>query len=791
MYLSILWLAMQSLTEIKSSLDFVEQLPSSLSDPSAVSHLESLIASCNIPSDPLNGQSIFLSKVAAKLFSNTTTWPACYELILFATKAARADIWFEIMVLRLQTKLDAVETRFCISLFTKYFLDFKRLPDFFSTLVDMVKSVPEGSRYSQLVEKTHKLLSLPTIIINLAKGTALPQPFTPDAYYPFIMKQAADIDYPLLSSVLLSQSCFFGFGREVWNVIIQQVCRSQRTSSSWSSALSLTPEKTLEPTLVPLLNQASHPHLVALFLSSTLFSSKQDQIIRLFHRLLLFRTFSTSKIPVNIFGCLQELSTDDLTIRVERDLGLRLLETWSDSTALQRTSSKQRIYLSQALVAWVRAFREKIIHSPSYSTMVSYVLSGVTAHLACNVEEQRVLGMAVGEWLVKEFHIGGEGGEGEGECKSLMLKFAYEENDAVKLVKPLFEPLPPYQSPESSLDENVEALFAEASGLQFTPAEKASDGLDSDDDPDDEDDKFQPLPPYTSPAPSGWPFRARRPRYLRECLDGLAGARHESDELASNEIALSCFAHAEELIYRHKGCAVDEVAVSFADALLHTEPPACPHTDKVNASRHQALVALAVVSPKRTARYLTGQFVQPGLAVNQRHAIIAALTDATCTLGSDFVPVAGDFFFPMIRAADGLLGDGKDVYAHLDDALLARLVGALGTMYACARNSQKLPRMAEGLLALGSHLLTKAHDPAVRRSSLSALGVVLTMTPVVVFAANQQLLFGSNLSEKLLNTFQNDTDPECQNLAGAALSSLRDNILELSGCDLRRLSLTT
>lgn len=309
--------------------------------------------------------------------------------------------------------------------------------------------------------------------------------------------------------------------------------------------------------------------------------------------------------------------------------------------------------------------------------------------------------------------------------------------------------------------------------------------VDSDDDPEEDEmsAEFQPLPKYTTPAPSGWPFRARRPHYLRECLDGLGGAKHNPDDVASNEVSLSCFAHAEELIYCHRGGAVDEVAAVFADTLLHTEPPISPYIEEVNASRHRALVALAVASPRRTARYLTGQLTQSGLAVNQLTVVIAALTDAACCLGSKFTPVAGDFFFPTLRATNVLLKRQSNVYAHLDDAVLARLVASLGAMYAWSCNSPMLPRMAEGLLALSSLILTNSSDPAVRRSFLSTLNVVLTVTPPAVFTANHELLLSSNLIGKLAKTIQGDPDSGCQHMARVALCFLREHVVELVGID--------
>ncbi|KAL5113111.1 hypothetical protein TcWFU_010435 [Taenia crassiceps] len=763
-------------------LKILEDLQSEMAGNSAVQELRECLSASDSAFESSSSQTIFLSRLAAKLFSNPTL-PVYHDLLLFATSKARADIWFEVLVSRLQQNgLQSAETKLCLNLLLKYFLEFRRLPQLLFAINCMAARLSSSVRYAFLVEKTRPLIHLPTLITNSLGTVTSPRLFEPKTYFPFIVRHAAEVICPLLNGVLVSQSCLLGFGKEVWSAILHQVSRSAKSSNTWSGALSQIQERVLEATLVPLLSQASHPHMVTLCLSSAL-SSMQNQLFRLFHRLLIFREFSSPRVPINIFGFLSENATTDLIARVESDLGLCLLQCWSDSTALRNTSSQKRIYLNQALVTWISIFRVSIINSPSYSKMLSHVLQGITVHLACNFEEQRVLGMAVGEWLMEQFHVGGKGKAGE---NLQSLKFEYVENEAVKLVKPLFGPIPPYQLSENQVDEDVKGLFVYTPGVQFTTNVTKASEVDSDDDPEEDElsTEFQPLPKYTTPAPSGWPFRSRRPHYLRECLDGLGGAKHNPDDVASNEVALSCFAHAEELIYRHRGGAVDEVAAVFADTLLHTEPPISPYVEKVNASRHRALVALTVASPRRTARYLTGQLIQPGLAVNQLFVVIAALTDAACCLGPKFTPVAGDFFFPTLRATNVLLKRQPDVYAHLDDAVLARLVASLGAMYAWGCNSPMLPRMAEGLLSLGSLILTNSTDLTVRRSFLSALNVVLTATPPAVFTANHELLLNSNLTGKLVKTLQGDPDSGCQHMAELALCFLRERFVGLIGIEL-------
>ncbi|KAM7540126.1 hypothetical protein Aperf_G00000029539 [Anoplocephala perfoliata] len=763
--------------DLETIINIVKSLPSGLQDSVTAQSIRDFVSKPTYTFDSLNCQTLVLAQLFAKLFSNPTE-PRCYDLLLYATSKAHADIWFDLLVSRLQhTALTPEEMQLCLSLLSKFFLEYRRFPKLLTAIHSTSICIPTSNCHSFIANKMRRIVTLPTIINDSIKTAVTQKLFKPEVYFPFILKDAIDVNLPQLNCILISQACLQGFGSDIWNFILKQVSRLEETSRSWSVALSHIQERALESTLVPLLKKASHPHLVTICLSSALNSLMRNPILRLFNRLLLFRRFPPC-VPINIFGFLKEVITDDLYILLEKDLGLHLLNCWADCSALSTNSSQNRIYLNQALVAWVCAFQDYIIKSPNYHDMVSSVLKGISVHLSSNIEEQKVLGMAVGEWLTEKFEIGKRRGDG-GE--STWLKFEYVENEAVRQVKPLFQPVPAYITPGNQANDDLKELFNQLP-MPKTPTKSATPDLDSDDDLDEEEiefsTKFPKLPEYLKPAPTGWPFRERRPHYLRECMDGLSGVQHESDDVASNEIALSCFAHAKELIYRHRGGAVDEVAVSFADILLHTEPPASPHIDEVNASRHDALVALVVTSPRRTARYLTGQLIQPSLGINQYHEIIAVLTNAAVELKENFTPIVGDFFFPMLRAADQLISRQPNVYSHLDDGILSRLVASLGSMYALASNSLALPRMAKELLALSEALLTPKRDPAVRRSILTALNVMLTASGPAVFAANHQIFLNSKFMNRLLNTLYDESDSECQKLAQSALGFLQKNVTE-------------
>ncbi|KAH9279566.1 hypothetical protein ECG_07850 [Echinococcus granulosus] len=110
--------------DLVSLLRIVEDMPSGVADDNAVQELRKYLSAPDSAFESLSSQTIFLSKLAAKLFSNPTL-PSCYDLLLFATSKARADIWFEVLVLRLQQNgSQSAETKLCLSLLLKYLLNF-------------------------------------------------------------------------------------------------------------------------------------------------------------------------------------------------------------------------------------------------------------------------------------------------------------------------------------------------------------------------------------------------------------------------------------------------------------------------------------------------------------------------------------------------------------------------------------------------------------------------------------------------------------------------------------------
>lgn len=361
--------------------------------------------------------------------------------------------------------------------------------------------------------------------------------------------------------------------------------------------------------------------------------------------------------------------------------------------------------------------------------------------------------------------------------------------------------------------------------------------LDSDDDPDSDSDKpLKPLPRLACSSPQREdPSSIPKPRYLRECLDGMLLSKSED-----TFINLQCTEVASQLIRNHPQSA-RELACEFVRVLVHVEPPAAPDEAKVDADRHSALVSLGVVVPNKCALFLTREFCQSNCSIGQRMRMLSAITDIACEMSmfgqplsssqsginecatllgtisgnlvgktrrfcsspkllarktNDFIGVAGDYFFPLLHSVPQLCANSEHgVFAHQDAALLANLCATLATIYACAHLSPQQFRMARDLLDLAL-TISKHNEPAVRRAALIATGTVITTTPLSLIRSHPELFFdekssltqGSStlscgfVANWLKACATGDLDTECQLLATVGLSALSDRITEMSSC---------
>ncbi|KAG5449887.1 TEL2, telomere maintenance protein 2 [Clonorchis sinensis] len=664
---------------------------------------------------------------------------------------------------------------------------------------------------------------------------------------------------PQLCGLLLSELALNGYASELAEFVLNDTevqlssLPYMMTQNTWSKALCHLKTNSMEPCLQPILSKSSHPFVVAVLFSRLLDGSNPSSLkilFKLFRRLLFVRYFPNDRLLRNLFGGLAQIvcqylsssNASQLVDMVNKELGLPLLHLWADSSAIQAASVEQRVYTSQALASWLTDFHSPVASKLSIkisdSLMLPDILSGISSHLASPRIEIRTIGMAVGEWLVSLVELPcADGQRGS-------LQFEYEDLEVVKRIKPLFVPFSAFPTDTTESTSVVsESDFTEKCQTIDPRSEKPTSDVDSDDEPD-------PLDPNHSsfvhlPRRSGQPKMIssvlssnRKPRYLRECLDGMLCSKPED-----NHISVACYTSAEELIYAHPNAA-RELVKDFAHVFVHMDLPSCPEESKLASCRHAALVALGTVAPKECARYLTSEFCQSTCSIGQRQNIISAITDIACQLSSDgnmnkkedvspshaddstpkslissklvsqtrrfcshrppkpqtvnqFAVVAGEFFFPLLRSIPQLFaGSHTGTFAHQDAGLLANLVASLAVVYMCARLSSVQARMASELLELAPTLY--AHrEPAVRRAVLIAVGTVITTTPTSLLSANPQMFLegsswmhplpasdytdasGFSLASWLKLCSSVDNDSECKILASVGLSALMERSREL------------
>ncbi|KER19147.1 ATPase, AAA family [Opisthorchis viverrini] len=574
-------------------------------------------------------------------------------------------------------------------------------------------------------------------------------------------------EHSQLCGLLLSELALNGFASELAEFVlddtkVQLSASSMVTQNVWSKALYHLKTNSMESCLQPILSKSSHPFVVAVLFSRLLDGPNPSSLkilFKLFRRLLFVRYFPNDRLLRNLFGGLSQIviqylsssNVSQLVDMVNKELGLPLLHLWADSTAIQAASVEQRVYTSQALASWFTDFHSPVASKLSIkisdSLMLPDILSGISSHLASPRIEIRTIGMAVGEWLVSLIKLPCD----DGQCGSL--QFEYEDLEVIKRIKPLFVPFPAFPTDTTDTTSVVsESDFTEKCQAIEARSDKPTSDVDSDDEPDSLDPNHSPF--VHLPRRSGQPKMVssvlssyRKPRYLRECLDGMLCSKPED-----NHISVACYTSAEELIYAHPNAA-RELVNDFAHVFVHMDLPSCPEESKLASCRHAALVALGTVAPKECARYLTNEFCQSTCSVGQRQNIISAITDIACQLSSDgnvdkkagvspshaddstpkslmssklvsqtrrfcshrppkpqtinqFAAVAGEFFFPLLRSIPQLFaGSHTGTFAHQDASLLANLVASLAVVYMCARLSSVQARMASELLELAPTLL--------------------------------------------------------------------------------------
>eukprot|EP00727_Mastigamoeba_balamuthi_P009995 m51a1_g5618 putative telomere length regulation protein tel2 homolog (771) ;mRNA; f:756493-759364 len=428
--------------------------------------------------------------------------------------------------------------------------------------------------------------------------------------------------------------------------------------------------------------------------------------------------------------------------------------------------------------------------------VVPKVLAGISEHMSSSLSRVRRLGMKVAE----KFSIVLD--------PSKPLKFDEllddnandEQKDGTPTEEASAVPELPPQQPKPKAKPVVLAPKDIDPDELFIPGEQPDDAPDTEAGGDDDDG----LQAYDLTDDTSDVAGVRAPVYIRQCLAMLQKDRDNAD-------AMEAVLGALPSIVRKRPDDLDEVSDSLCAQLLYLENKF--NQENFQELRYQAMLALAVCSPKPVARYLTTQFYEPNHQLSTRMDILCVIAEAAQELSAvpkalrakaqetpliqeikptgkmeivegktrrwhsvrpeppkpvrnNFLAVSGDFFFPLMRSYDkrvqtlNLLGD--------DSCVLSKLFITLGIVYQCSVQRADIGKMMQTLLEFCE--VVKSHsDASVRRSVVFAVGKVAES-----LGQDHVAEFVEGWRDWLIEEATEDPDEACRGLAASVLSFLQD-----------------
>lgn len=670
---------------------------------------------------------------------------------------------------------------------------------------------------SQLTETViGHLAALPSITSNRLH-TKTPDAFLPQQYYPLLatnildtlektcqdLRDGQDCSLGFVAQVL-GKVCMQGYSSFIFQTLVPRLSSLTRTDPLWQRVmqklLEKIPERCMESVITGLILNLRGAAAVSRLMGNLVVTNKKAQFV-LTHKLVLRQYQHPTQLLKSLLGY--------LALNAERRLLLKqvlrsVCQVWCNSSAVKHTCVEQQLYVSKALLLCVALLSRSEIEELR-EEMLQCMLGGVQCRLDSNIERIRRMGMVVGECLSRRLDLPGS-----------QLKFKYESDVEIRELKSLMESLPTEDSEESEPEhqpDDSSRLQTECETKSMTSQSVTSQsGRDSDSELDSDDD----LTPYDMSADQE-KKKSAPPRYIRDCLEALMS----SNDAERVELSLQ----AAEGLLRKNVKATQEVSIQFSKVLLHLDDRY--NTEGFLALRQNAMVALTVTDPKPVVEYWTTEFYSLNYSLRQRLDILEVLalsaqelsepitnkhtgaqpiTAAAARDQSDdvthwrqivekriqsktrrvskgatkpvkavpnrYAPVAGFFFFPLLRNYDrsqvtfDLLGT--------DHLVLGRLLHTLGLLMHLAINALVASQMGRALLdfvwAVRFHT-----DRMVRRGVMFAVCAVFLSMP----SDNLLTELGDDLMETrawLADVAENDCDTDCRSLAVQGLILLDKNL---------------
>lgn len=641
------------------------------------------------------------------------------------------------------------------------------------------------------------LVSLPERIAN-SRDQDVPSGLTANRYFASLLESilqtlhhardkvnaGSDVHVTFLSR-LLGRVCVVGQSELVAKHLVPQIVRYCENDYVFrrvcSKVVTGAPDSCMENVVTVLLSALHDYRHVDWFLADCVCTQSQLKYL-ITVKLPLIRTFNKVSVLQNLIG---HLVSSERRKPVFLELVKEILSVWGDKTLMKHQSEQQQKYLTSALMIAAGHLKATGCDRSVADGIMSKLLHGVQNHIASPESWIRVYGMIVAEQLTAVLQS--EGPE---------LAFEYEQDDDVKFLLSLTDVTPKTQEPVEAGVEEM-AVVGKEEKVEAENSKKVRDEeLDSDDD----------LEPFdmSHDVPAG----AKKPMYLRDCMEGLLDQENK-------DWMESCLQNVRGLIERCKD-ELPDVAEELSKILLYLDDKYS--TPGFIALRQQALIALAVNSPKIVATYLTEQFYETNLSIRQRLDILEVLALASNQLATPtelvsvpvveksvsniadahwksvvaervkaktrtisrgrkappkavknrFSEVAGYFFYPLMSYYDrkentfDMLGE--------DSFVLARLICTLGIVQDSAANCPRSSHMALCLLEFVSALKYHA-EACVRDAVLFALSVIFINVPtsLLLSSGEQELV---EIREWLQFVIEKDSFDTCRLKAAQVLQLL-------------------
>ncbi|XP_064415200.1 telomere length regulation protein TEL2 homolog isoform X2 [Latimeria chalumnae] len=640
-----------------------------------------------------------------------------------------------------------------------------------------------------------KMVSLPDHMGNKLQQSNR-DAFYPQNYFPLLGREIVRVLDTICKA--LKEEVLHGLVPHL-TALTQSDCIWQRIC--WR-LLEDVPDRWMEGVVSGLVQVAPGPEVLSRLLGNLILKNKKAQFV-FTHKLLLLQYKYKTQVLQSLLGYLAiDNSRRHLLIQVLQSL----LETWGNSSAVRHTPIEQQLYISKAILICMSLLKQPEIQDHRQE-LLSAVMGGMKSHLDSSLPRVRRIGMIVGECVSAKIDPAGN-----------KLQFQYEEDEEsrelLSLMKTtVFEPVsdaPQHESGKATLPEPTgpsENLEDQAPAAAPLPGSRASDSeLDSDDE----------LTPYDMSADTELK-KSRAPVYINDCLEVLT----TSEDPEKVEVTLMVL----EGLIRKNPSATKEVSMELVKVLLHLEDrynvegflhlrqgsmvaatvvDTVPVTQflttefyGINYSLRQRMDILDVlaVAAQELSQPDTG--IKPDRANSSSHPFIQVVSTSTSSdpgsstaehwrkvmdqriesktrrfakgrskpeptgVPNRFNPLAGYFFFPLIRNYDrpqmtfDLLGD--------DQLVLGRLVHTLGILMYLAVNTTVVAQMGKALLdfiwAIRYHT-----DTYVRQ------GVLFSVSSVLLSVPGERLL--SELTDEvlearswLIDAAEKDSDEDCRRLA--------------------------